>query len=448
MFHFDLPINPNRLEQRLGRLDRYGIGSVVPSIVPLDGGDPTTFHDAWARSLAEDFRIFEGSLAMYQFAVESLLPGILHRILQEGVQGLTAHGPEIRRVLAAEAKAVAEHDVLDSVEAIERDDPFFEEMESFDSKTEDIQAAFDGWVCRGSQGEANLQVQRSVDSREPRIQEYRPAFGERRRSLVPADWMLRMFPSGTVRGTFARRTALRNSDTRLLRLGEPFYEAVREFTEWDDRGRTFALWRYRPQSQRRDPRWAFRFDYVIEADPRPAAALLQSRGVQGTDHSLRRQLDGFLPPVLRSLWLDESSRIVSDEDHLQALRAPYQRAAGDVHLRPTRFAAVDALFGSVHWEGMCRSARQASESFVLREQGRRLTEALTKADRVMSGRLEILRARSERHGGLPTEAEEANREADLMVALLEGIRAPVIRLEAVGFVVLAPAPLAVEDPDA
>jgi ATP-dependent helicase HepA len=259
--------------------------------------------------------------------------------------------------------------------------------------------------------------------------------------------MLRMFPRGTVRATFARWTALRHEDARLLRLGEPFYEAVQEFSAWDDRGRTFACWRYRPEYRGRDPEWAFRFDYVIEADPGPAAALLLKQGVHGTEQSLRRQLDAFLPPVLRTLWLDSGNRIVSDESRLKALDAPYERAAGDVNLRPARFAAADRLFGGVNWEAMCRAARDASQVFVVREQGRRLEEAYLKAERVMSGRLEILRARSERAGGIAAEIEEADREAEIVAALLQGIRTPVTRLEAVGFIVLAPTPLEVGNED-
>ncbi len=81
----------------------------------------------------------------------------------------------------------------------------------------------------------------------------------------------------------------------------------------------------------------------------------------------------------------------------------------------------------------------------MREQGRRIEDAYLKAERVMSGRLEILRARSERVGGMASEVEEADREAELMTALLQGIRNPVLRLEAVGFIVLAPTPLEVEN---
>jgi ATP-dependent helicase HepA len=31
VIHFDLPLSPNRIEQRLGRADRYGSGDPIPS---------------------------------------------------------------------------------------------------------------------------------------------------------------------------------------------------------------------------------------------------------------------------------------------------------------------------------------------------------------------------------------------------------------------------------
>ena len=39
LVHYDLPWSPNRVEQRLGRLDRFGVATPVTSAVPVARGD-------------------------------------------------------------------------------------------------------------------------------------------------------------------------------------------------------------------------------------------------------------------------------------------------------------------------------------------------------------------------------------------------------------------------
>ncbi len=51
LVHADLPLDPNRIEQRLGRLDRYGAGEAVKSIVLRYPDDP--LRGTWAALLFE-----------------------------------------------------------------------------------------------------------------------------------------------------------------------------------------------------------------------------------------------------------------------------------------------------------------------------------------------------------------------------------------------------------
>lgn len=53
IIHFDLPLQPNRVEQRMGRVDRYGAGRAVPSFVLIDGNAPLQM--AWFRILEDGY---------------------------------------------------------------------------------------------------------------------------------------------------------------------------------------------------------------------------------------------------------------------------------------------------------------------------------------------------------------------------------------------------------
>ena len=51
LIHFDLPLAPNRIEQRMGRLDRYGAGDAIRSFVLRCLDNP--LERAWAALLSQ-----------------------------------------------------------------------------------------------------------------------------------------------------------------------------------------------------------------------------------------------------------------------------------------------------------------------------------------------------------------------------------------------------------
>ena len=79
--HFDLPLSPNRLEQRIGRLDRYGRGSVIPTYVIESAPDTIA---GWKDCLTEGFGVFDTSIASLQFAIDALLPELHDAVLDDG----------------------------------------------------------------------------------------------------------------------------------------------------------------------------------------------------------------------------------------------------------------------------------------------------------------------------------------------------------------------------
>lgn len=452
LVHYDLPWSPNRLEQRLGRLDRYGEGATVECVVFSDTPDEHTYHDRWRKSLTEDFQLFSRSVAAFQFAIDAVMPNVWDALFQGSAGAFDALAPKIRGMLDAESQAIAEQDVLDSIEAVDRDATFFNGLEACDNRSTALREGFNRWAGVGSDEQASLQLACAEDPKNPRIVEYSPILqtAKGRQTLVPSDVLLRWFPTGKVRGTFVRNTAIRQN-ARLLRIGVPFYDQVCAFGEWDDRGRAFALWRYRPAFAVRDPDWVFRFDYIVEADVEPALNFVEParQDDPASRTSLQRRLDGLLPPFLRTVWIDAAGNLVEDVARLQELEAPYDKRAGDVNLRPVRFERAVALLRLGDWPTSCQRARQRSEA-LLREDPdfvARLSVCATSASRMLDGRVESMRARAERASASPVERREAEREGQLASALLGGIVTPRVRLEAIGFICLAGMPLPAEVDD-
>jgi ATP-dependent helicase HepA len=83
--HYDLPINPNRIEQRLGRVDRYGSGDPVRSIVLLCADNP--MEARWIDYLDSGLRVFDRSIASLQYLIEDSMRGLPSLLFEEGIDG-------------------------------------------------------------------------------------------------------------------------------------------------------------------------------------------------------------------------------------------------------------------------------------------------------------------------------------------------------------------------
>ena len=88
MICFDLPWSPNRLEQRIGRIDRIGRLLKVEFTVFAGVDLPDSLHDAWYRLLKEGFNIFGQSIASLQFYVDEKLPLLAEILFKSGANGL------------------------------------------------------------------------------------------------------------------------------------------------------------------------------------------------------------------------------------------------------------------------------------------------------------------------------------------------------------------------
>ena len=495
LMHFDLPFAPNRIEQRMGRLDRYGVGQAVRSFSlavqplprplpeagreeeisspPRSGEGPGEgFFATWAECLNLGFGVFETSIASLQYLVDAEMQTIRRDLLMEGATALTKAKDRLSGddgLVQQELKRIQILDELDAIEVGDEQDKDFAERLKLTELRKKVewkeatqsflvdQLRFGDWGATGA------------DDAVRRYWFQRPKQGHQ--TLMPVsrlernftgvidrlapDWMRpSIYPITFDRHTAQRRRVLVEvfpdkgpKQTLALPIavawiGDAFIDALADYVRWDDRGLCFALWKFRPKSNAAAPAdLAFRFDFLVAGDIRPARAILAKK-TNLSPQSIRRQADQLFPPIIQTIWLGEDLKLIPAKS-LAPFAEPYDKGQGgpngrDYNINHERWETLSKHYPPAKWEDLCAKARKAAE-VILRDhlQLKELTK--TKADqaaRFAAIRLAQQESRIAHLAPALRKEEKVQLKLDeaLAEAVEEGIRKPAVRLDAIGAV--------------
>lgn len=457
LVHYDLPFNANRIEQRLGRADRYGSGDAVRSLVLACEDDP--YELAWIAYLDTALKVFDRSAASLQYLIEQSVGGIEIALLMDGVEALvelTNESAGEQGLIEREFKAIDQQDALDALSVPPED--LIDELYGVDDEWQDIARNTVNWL------EKMLQFRRIEEQSASKVPSspFRYVYSiENPRTLVPLQTFMEHCSSAldlnlnerrgksiqTIPYTFRRRTALnrnaRASGVGLLRYGDALISGVTAFTDADDRGRSFAMWRFDPALAGEQLAEIYlRFDFVLEADITIATTVLREQGreTDAAKAAIRRRGDMALPPFYHSIWLNRELEPVTDEALITRLMQPYSvepdiNGAVDFNLNEQRWKRLLQLPIPEldFWSDLCGKARVAAETALRTLPA--LIESLDRAEQralhVDLGRIGQLRARVNANNDA-TDASELNFEERLAAALRTGIRSPSVRVDTVG----------------
>lgn len=447
MLHLDLHGNPNRLEQRIGRIDRYSSARAVESATFQD--NPTIqpgFHSAWLECLVDGFRVFDSSISGMQYAIDRVMNEIRAKAFEGGAPLLRDCQDLVRLALEAEALAIAEQDALDGIETVDGDASVFSGLDDLENHWRSLQKASEDWIC---DAKGNLRFEKIDDSREREIVRFAinpdgrdPTLNNM--PLVAWDVLADSFgPVVRKRGTFHREVALKTSDTRVFRIGEPFIDALAAFTQWDDRGRAFATWRCRGDWKGNPDLVAVRFDYIVEGDSVELLEAIRLHG-SGLERGVaQRRVDSCFPPLVATIWLDIGLNEIENVTILGLVSEAYNPDLGDVHLSLARQWALDEVVGRDQWVPLIKGARVESQRLL---EARPDFTAAMQAAQVRARRraqvtVEQLRVRihAAESTGTPVLADPADLklETDLAAGVVFGVSHPIVSLDSVGLVILS-----------
>lgn len=305
IFHLSLPWDPVRIEQRIGRIDRFGQCGVVHSGVFVPAR-----HDylrAWFDVLNDGLDIFRSSIAPILHVVQSARDTIKQRILREGMACLSDLKGEYQGaegVVAKERRSVETQDVIDSC-ARNDDAQLFDLHRPPDKDAKH----FRNWcgLLRFKQRRNQYEVHQNST-----------LMGMDR--LMSFDGALH-FPQGRAPHTDTMVSFHRHAShlsCGLARVGHPFVDALARDVRWDDRGMVAATWRrlrdYSCRAEGFDT--YFRIDITIE--------LPVERG-SSDELVQRRRADALFPPEHRTIHLDENLEPIADERTRLLIDLPYDK---------------------------------------------------------------------------------------------------------------------------
>ncbi len=415
--HVDLPLDARRLEQRLGRLDRYGRGDKIVSRVVIS--------EAWPDVIRHHADLLSGPLDIHNTSVASLqvlLDGLLKEFGHAALDGPAAQHrvmAELPNRVQAELDRVRQVEMLDSLQ-LDASQVLEAQMEALhDMEAQEFDRSFTRWV------KSALMFKTTYDERSVMF-----SF-DKNKTLVNWERIKVLHPLLQRASTFSRRDAQRYG-LALLRSGEPFVDAITAYLNWDDRGRSYAYWRHDP-SWTGDDLITFALHFTVSGDLGDVARLAQREHLD--EASLGRRMDGLLGPTTWTIHLDQDGRPVSAEAK-GALERPYHN--GDRNLSTERVWALEELAPPGVWKAMCDHVLATADAQLRADPA--FTAVIERAHRhaqtVVNERLGILRSR-QAAGQRDSGAHELAVEECLAEALLGGIATPAVTLDAVGAVVLS-----------
>lgn len=432
IFHADLPLSAARLEQRIGRLDRFGRRvNGVSHRVFLPVSDDESPWSEWFSLLANGFLIFNQSVSDVQFLLESQEAKIAEALLEDGATGIASLVESVLEEISNERLRLDEQYALDSLSLMqETGSEIAKEIESSEDDEEAIGRDLLPWIARV------LALHHSTHEEGPDL--FRLSWTDD--TLLPATPWKRLFsPAIDKPSTWKRHRALKNSaHIELVRPGSTLVNALERVARWDDRGIAYSTWRV-------DPDWesiwrGFRLIWVVEPDCLESGPIYRPE----SDPSFRRQAEGFLRQTRFEQVFDEGLSSVTDPIILAAVKRSYSPqgdASGrkDINLgsRPEDLQhEIDAvvfsrLVGEVKAQGI---AQLTSDPEFEELHSKALFRCRQEATKVRASLVQRARMYRLEQGA---EANWIKSEEARLSMLEAAIAHPRIRLDEIGFLVLS-----------
>jgi len=427
--HYDLLFSPNRLEQRLGRLNRYCAGRYakpVKSLVLVT--NETDFRNHWLDILDDVFGLFSQSIASLQYVIDDEMQIVirdLYPLSQECLYDLAQRLSGENGRLAVERKRIEAQEALMQIDADVREaKTYANALQDIDEQEKCFEKHANDWI------ESMLRFDREQPKDAPPNSfryRYNPGVHntgtlisvQRLKSycLLGFDFKASVVGVPVTYPLSYRREEI-SGHIRPARLGEPFHDAILAMLPFEERGIASAAIRVTCGLPLGEVPVFFRFDFLVEAD-------VSSR-------PLRRLADHLMPPQTFSLWLNASMQQVKGEVELQWLNEPYRsldKKGHHINLNASNWPLMERYYDAATWRHLCRQASIKSHEWVVEQFAdnkatglKRLEQYLATAALQSATHESTLAVQAELETGLQTPHVTCLAAQALMLATAETLR--------------------------
>lgn len=314
--HFSLPVSANRLEQRLGRADRFSEVRDHRASSTVFSEPESSLISGQFRYLNEGLNIFNRSVATAQHFLSIEFQNLLLALLQNGLDAFAMNLEEVSERLEEEIENIAYIDRIDSVsnsQEFTKEDFLF--LMDLDESSDIEDAAYGLYVFDNGRtpptADLGLLVAPSKHQNQDLTQTMRLSLGidERRpaelRNLSTTQKAeIERFVNRDIEYAFSRPVARALPGVSLFRIGDPLVDWTIDWVENDELGRTWAVWRHdsrKPELQ------------ILNGAIRIGAKLNSTVGMSGWGKiALNRRLEMAIPSKM--MYLIDVLSVVKDKE--------------------------------------------------------------------------------------------------------------------------------------
>jgi ATP-dependent helicase HepA len=422
---WDLPADPMRLEQRIGRLDRRDRVREFECGVVLSHADADLALDAaWYEVLRDGYEVFKFPIADLQLLMDRELGRLRMCAFEGGPAALRAQVTKMRDAIKGERERVERDEAIDGLRLNTPNEcPAWSRLDEVEAEEDELAEAMLDYAREN----LRLTVRMSLERRTITVTSGMQA-------IVPVQLLKRLQSLAGRPGTFLRTRALKDPSLDFLRPGHPLVDAFRAIASQDERGQAFAMARH--ISGLADPLPILRFGIEVDLDFHAVACETDALALDAVWRAgLLRLANTWRPARWWEVWLAPDGS-PADDNAVEHCRRPYDKAKGDVNLGGERAQVLEALVQPSSWSAVCgRVAHAALDTVRARPE---FQAAVAAARRAAAEHFEVLRARGRARAAAGLGDASTANELERIAALIDQlIAAPRLRIDVMGAYVLS-----------
>ncbi|MGR5485888.1 protein DpdE [Vibrio alfacsensis] len=357
--HYDIPLSPNRMEQRNGRMNRYAadqFAAPVRSMV-IESNDAQSFTTLWINVLDNSFEMFKQSIAGLQFVIEEQMNLVTEALFIEGIEAL--HNLDERlvgsgQILESEWTRIRNLEALMAIDTdVQEAQQFAYKLQDVDEREDEFQKVARAWISKtlgfGSFEDRYVYLPPQQSGRATMVNVHML----REHCLLGFESENEDFPMPTTFPMDYIRSDAQDAHKRVARLGEPFHDAMLSILPYEARGRASAMKREVAKMEKDREGVVFCLEYVATTE-------FDSSDEYAT--TLVRISDQLMPPKRFTLWLNSQGEPIENPDAVNFFARKYckkSNGGSDTNLAK-KWPEIDYMYSKDAWYELCFSIEESA----------------------------------------------------------------------------------------